>query len=343
MSSILNILIIVDPGIPVPPSGYGGIERVAALLAIEYNRRGHKVTILASKGSEIYGCKVYNNGSPGFPMSPLRRFTALVKTCIFLALNFRKFDLIQNFGRLAYFFPILNSNVKKVMCYQREISLTNIHYFIKFPQKNAYLVGCSKNLIANKNLKGKWHVVHNPINFSYYNSGIFNDLSMPLIFLSRICFEKGCHIAIKVAKATNNKLIIAGNLSSGVDDRKYFQEFVEPHIDGQQIVYVGEVNDSQKKHYLSNSKAMLFPILWEEPFGIVMIESMACGTPVIAFNRGSVDEVIDQGITGFKVNNEHEMIVAILNIQQVDRLICRQHAQQRFDVEVIASQYLSLI
>lgn len=337
-----SILIIVDPGIPVPPAGYGGIERVAAMLATEYIDRGHRVTILASEGSKIEGCTSYSNGLQGFPQSTWGRIIALFKTWTFLVFNHRKFDLIQNFGRLVYLLPVLNFPVKKVMCYQRAISLRNINYFIKFPQKNMYLVGCSKNLISNQDLKGKWHVIYNPVKSAYYNSSGLNDINMPLIFLSRICKEKGCHTAIKVAKETNNKLIIAGNISNDGEDEKYYKECIEPYIDGEQIVYVGEVNDSQKKYYLSTSKAMLFPIIWDEPFGIVMIESMACGTPVIAFNRGSVDEVIDEGITGFKVNNEHEMVKVILNIKSFDREKCSMHTQQKFDVEAIASQFLSL-
>ena len=103
-----------------------------------------------------------------------------------------------------------------------------------------------------------------------------------------------------------------------------------------------EVNDIQKNYYLGKSKAMLFPILWDEPFGIVMIESMATGTPVIAFNRGSVDEVLDEGITGYKVKNENEMCEAVYRIDYIDRNICRQQASQRFDIKVIASNYLSL-
>ena len=123
--------------------------------------------------------------------------------------------------------------------------------------------------------------------------------------------------------------------------KKYFNEEIQPHIDGVQIKYIGQVNDQQKNEWLGKSKALLMPIEWNEPFGIVMIEAMACGTPVIAFNRGSVNEVVDENITGFKVNNKIEMIAAVNKIDKINRADCRKKAEERFDVKVIAQQYLS--
>jgi glycosyltransferase involved in cell wall biosynthesis len=342
MAKLLRVLIIADPGLPVPPHGYGGIERVVGLLAQEYYKNGHNVTILASKGSMVEGCTIYSNGNQGFPQSKLSRFLTLLKTWLFLLLNYKSFDVVQNFGRLIYLLPILNSNIKKIMCYQRKISVNNIKWLLKLPQKNIKLSGCSNNLVSDLNLKGKWHVVYNPINSFFYQLNHSNHHKKPLIFLSRINSEKGCHIAIEVAKKSNNVLLIAGNYAIEGEEGKYFKNIVQPQIDGKQIIYVGELNDTQKNHYLGNAKAMLFPILWDEPFGIVMIESMTCGTPVIAFNRGSVGEVVDEGITGYKVDNEDDMIRAVYKINLIDRVMCRNHAKNRFDIELIASQYLSL-
>ena len=115
-----------------------------------------------------------------------------------------------------------------------------------------------------------------------------------------------------------------------------------PHIDGEQIIYIGQVNDTQKNEWLGISKALLMPIEWNEPFGIVMIEAMACGTPVIAFNMGSVNEVIDENITGFKVSDIQEMQNAINKIHLIDRDGCRKKSSERFDVAIIAKKYLAL-
>ncbi|MBC7687743.1 MAG: glycosyltransferase, partial [Aquabacterium sp.] len=158
----------------------------------------------------------------------------------------------------------------------------------------------------------------------------------------RIEKVKGCHTAIEVARATNNKLIIAGNISPLKDEAIYFKTEIEPFIDGVQIKYIGPVNDEQKNELLGKCKALLFPIEWEEPFGIVMIEAMACGTPVIAYNRGAVDEVIDEGITGFKTNNKQELCKAVDKINVINRAICKEKASSRFDISLVATQYLGL-
>ncbi|MEP6614285.1 MAG: glycosyltransferase, partial [Mucilaginibacter sp.] len=152
---------------------------------------------------------------------------------------------------------------------------------------------------------------------------------------------KGAHTAIAVAKATNNQLIIAGNISHTADNLEYFKTEIEPLIDGKQIKYVGALNDAEKNKYLGQAKALLFPIEWDEPFGMVMVEAMACGTPVIAFNRGSVPEVVTTK-TGIRVNNFAEMVTAINHVSEIDRAACREEAMGRFDVPVIAKQYLNL-
>ena len=191
MTQKFRILLITDPGLPVPPIGYGGIERVAGLLAMEYYTLGHHVTVLASKGSKVDGCTMRVNGKQGYPQSKWSRFTTLFRTWFFLILNFNKFDVIQNFGRLLYLLPILKIDVKKIMCYQRTISKNNIYHLDKLFPKNLVLSGCSKDLIFDKMLIGNWKVVYNPVNVSFYSPCFSNEANAPLIFLSRINKEKG--------------------------------------------------------------------------------------------------------------------------------------------------------
>jgi glycosyltransferase involved in cell wall biosynthesis len=332
----------MDPGIPIPPKGYGGIERIVALLAKEYQSRGFEVDILASEGSYIEKCNLYFNGKEGFPASKLVYLLAVFKTWFFLIQKRKKYQFIQNFGRLQYLLPILNSSVVKVMCYQREITKRNIQIFNYLPNKNLFFSGCSLNLVNRANVPGKWYDVHNGIDFSNFE---FNDLDLeesPLIFLGRLERIKGCHTAIKVAKASGNVLLIAGNKSTLPNEIEYFENEIMPHIDDIQIKYIGEVDDIEKNKLLRSSKALLMPIEWEEPFGIVMIEAMACGTPVIAYRKGSVDEVIDQDITGYKVENIHEMVNAVRKIGEINRSICHSVAKERFDINIIASKYLCI-
>jgi glycosyltransferase involved in cell wall biosynthesis len=332
----------MNPGIIVPPNGYGGHERLVHMFALEYKKLGHEVHLLVTKGSNVPGCTLHSLGKEGFPPKKLVSGLAIAKAWFFLLKNRNKFDLIHNFGRLVYLLPILNNQVKKIMTYGREISSSNIKLINQLPTINLTFTGCSLNLISRVEAGGKWEAVYNSIPFDQYelNSEYRDD--NPLVFLGRLERVKGVHLAIEVAKRTKQKLIIAGNISSLYEEKVYFENEIEPHIDNEQVKYIGSVNDKEKNELLRNAKALLFPILWEEPFGMVMTESMACGTPVIGFNRGSVPEVIDIGITGFVVDTLDEMCHEIFEIEHINRKKCRETAQSKFDVPVIANQYLNL-
>lgn len=338
----MKILLVMDPGILVPPKGYGGIERVVALLATEYRRQGHQVTILATEGSFVEGCTINSIGKEGFPPLKKEMNKAVFRAWKFLWKNRNSYDLVHNFGRLVYLLPILNHPVKKIMSYQREITRRNIQVFNALPNKNMVYTGCSADLVKRANAPGKWFAIHNAIDFNQFTLTENLSLNAPLIFLGRIERIKGCHTAIEVAKKTNNHLIIAGNISHLPEEIEYFEKIIKPLIDGDQIMFVGEVNDEQKNDWLGKAKALLMPIEWDEPFGIVMIEAMACGAPVIGFNRGSVNEVVDQEITGFKTKSLEEMCKAVDNLSNTNRATTRKEASKRFASFVIANQYLAL-
>jgi len=159
-----------------------------------------------------------------------------------------------------------------------------------------------------------------------------------LAFLGRLTAEKGPEAAIRIAHAANMPLRIAAKVPRG--ERKYFKEQLEPQIDGEQVQLTGEVNDEAKRQFLADAAALLFPIDWPEPFGLVMIEAMACGTPVIAFRSGSVPEVIDDGITGFVVPGEAEAVAAIGRLSELDRREVRMQFEKRFTAKRMAQEYL---
>ena len=338
----MKILLIVDPGITVPPVGYGGIERIVDLLAKEYKKLGHDVTLISSKGSFVDGCKIITIGKAIYPPTRLIKFLALIKIWFYLFSNRSEFDLVHNFGRLLNLIPILRSNVTKIMSYQREIVSGNSNFIFKINPNNLFYTGCSLKQISNKNLMGIWQCVYNTLDFDLIECNSVRLESNPLMFLGRLDKIKGCHTAIQVALKTKNKLIIAGNISPIQEEINYFNTEILPFIDNDLITYVGEVSNEIKYQLLRNSKALLMPIEWEEPFGIVMIEAMACGTPVIAFKRGSVDEIIENEINGFKVNNVQEMIDSIPNIHIIDRMVCRNFANNKFGIQRIANQYISI-
>ena len=331
----------MDPGIPVPPKFYGGHERLVYLFAEDYHRLGHQVTLLAGPGSYCSG-ETFTFGCNNLKRTKWARYLEIAFVWRFLRKNRTNFELVHNFGRLIYLLPILNHPIKIIMSYGRKISPFGIKVINKLPNKNLTFTACSNYCVKTGNVAGTWQTVYNAIDFSKYKATGSVGPDAPLIFLSRLDKVKGAHIAIQVALKTGNKLIIAGNEPSTPDNIDYYQTYVVPFIDQKQIKYVGAVNDLQKNELLGQAKAMLFPFSSDEAFGLVMIESMACGTPVIAFNHAAAPEVIDQGLTGFLVDNEQEMITKLQEVTAINRLVCRQTAEKRFDVKPVTAQYLSL-
>ncbi|MDB5287589.1 MAG: hypothetical protein JWR05_2538 [Mucilaginibacter sp.] len=331
----------MDPGIPVPPAQYGGHERLVFLLAQEYIKLGHTVTLLAGPNSHCSGDTI-TFGINDLKRSKLQRYKEVLFVWKYLLNNHNNFDLVHNFGRLFYLLPVLNSSVKKLMTYGRPVSKRGIRIVNLLPTRNIFFTACSNNCVLTGKVAGKWKTVYNTIDFSNYHlqENIADDA--PLMFLGRLDKIKGVHTAIKIAKETFSKLWIGGNIPNTADNLAYYKREIEPQIDGHQIIYLGALNDKQKNTYLGQAKALLFPIEWDEPFGMVMIEAMACGTPVIAFKRGAVPEVIENGVTGYIVNNAVEMEQKISEVHNINRTLCRNTAAKRFDVKVIALRYLSL-
>ena len=335
----MKILLIMDPGIPVPPLQYGGHERLVYLFAEEYIKMGHEVTILAGPDSHCSG-KTVTFGINDLNRSSVQRFRESLFVWQYLWRNRNNFDLVHNFGRLFYLLPILNHRVMKLMTYGRPVSQKGIKTITALPNRNLVFTACSNYCVSTGNVAGKWKTVYNAIDFSQYQPNEAIDVNAPLMFLGRLDKTKGVHHAIKVAKMTGNKLVIGGNISHTSDNYEYYKTEIEPQIDNEQIIYLGPLNDVEKNKYLRQSKALLFPIEWDEPFGMVMVEAMACGTPVIAFNRGSVPEVVSAE-TGIIVNDAEEMVSAVKMIERVDRKTCRKIAAARFDVSIIAPEYLN--
>jgi len=337
----MRILLIMDPGLPVPPKLYGGHERLVYLFAEEYQKLGHEVTLLAGPQSHCSG-KTVTYGTNDLTRSKWVRLKEAAFVWKFLRKNKNNFDLIHNFGRLIYLLPVLNSPVKKIMSYGRKVAPFGIKVVNRLPNKNLVFTACSDYCVGTGNVAGRWETVYNTIDFANYTATSITAADAPLVFLSRLDKIKGPHIAIGIALKSGNKLLIAGNEPTTPDDTEYYNDLVRPLIDQKQIEYVGPVNDVQKNELLGKSKAMLFPLSGDEAFGLVMIEAMACGTPVIAFNHAAAPEVIDEGISGFIVNNEEEMLAAVAKIPAIDRAQCRRVAEERFDVKVVARKYLTL-
>ncbi len=159
------------------------------------------------------------------------------------------------------------------------------------------------------------------------------------MFLGRVERIKGAHTAIEVARKSGRRLLIAGNRTTAGGEPEYFEREIAPHCDDRSIAYVGPVTDAEKNDLLGRAAALLFPVEWGEPFGIVMVEALACGTPVIAFRRGAVPEVVEAGTTGFLCESVGDMVEAVRGISSLDRADCRRSFEKRFSDQVIVGRY----
>lgn len=336
----LRIAMTVDPEIPVPPLKYGGIERIVDMLVRELQRRGHEVHLFANGQSTIR-----TNLVP-FPGRNSGSLSATIKNTACLWNYTRKagpFDVIHSFARLIFLLPLFASRIPKIQSYQRYISPRSVRLGARLGRKALAFTTCSTaNAQPVRDLGGRWEIIYNGVDTAKYTFAAGVSPDAPLVFLSRVERIKGAHTAIDVALATKRRLIIAGNHGETGEAAVYFSEHILPRCDGHQIKYVGSVGDVEKNEILGNAAAMLFPVEIEEPFGIVLVEALACGTPVIAFERGAVPEVVAHGHTGFVCRTPQEMIEAVGHIDEISRANCRHSVETKFSERVITDAYEAL-
>jgi glycosyltransferase involved in cell wall biosynthesis len=251
-----------------------------------------------------------------------------------------QYDIIHSFSRLAYLTPVLPMRIPKVMSYQREPTLSQIKKAAQLSSKGSLVfTGCSDYISNQIKPYANSVTVYNCVPVERYDFSPSIKEDAPLSFLGRIEPIKGTHIAVQVAQRTNRRLVIAGNIPA--EGEVYFKEKIKPHLN-ERIQYIGPVNDQQKNDFLGQSAAFLMPIQWNEPFGIVMAEAMACGTPVVGFPFGSVPEVVDHGITGYLCKDTDDMVNSVSTIYSIDRKKVREEAIKRFSDTVIVSAYIDL-
>ncbi len=334
----LSILLTVDPEIPVPPNGYGGIERIVAMLERRLVEKGHEVLLLAHPDSKPAGRLI-----PYFGRTSRSRIdTFLHMRQVWQAYHDYRPDVVHSFGRLAYLLPILPSPLLKVQSYQRAVSRWSVVWGRRLSRGMLLFTACSADCAATAGDGGEWHPIFNGAPEDLFTPTETVPPDAPLVFLGRLERIKGPHTAIRVARASGRKLVLAGNVPSLPGAQAFFDQEIAPHLDGQRITYVGPVNDEQKNRLLGQAAALLMPIEWREPFGIVMAEALACGTPVIGFPLGAVPEVVRDGVNGFLCSNVDEMVQAVGKIGTLSRAACRRDFEERFSDRVLVEQYEAL-
>ncbi|NOT55742.1 MAG: glycosyltransferase [Deltaproteobacteria bacterium] len=333
----LRILMTVDPEIPVPPHQYGGIERIVDMVVRGLLEHGHDVSLLAHPASTTPARLVPYRGQRSGSLVDAVRNMLQVWQC---ARALPRVSVIHSFGRLAYLLPVLPLPVVKVQSYQRHITPRSVRLGRELGRQSLYFTACSRACRDTAGSPGGlWTIIPNGVPLASYTFRATVPDDAPLVFLGRVERIKGAHTAIEVARRTGRRLVIAGNRATSGPESTYFEREIAPACDGMIIRYVGPVTDAQKNDLLGQAAALLFPIEWEEPFGIVMAEALACGTPVLAFLRGAVNEVVEHGVNGFCCASVDALVDAVAELDAIDRRQCRAACEARFSDEVIVRQY----
>lgn len=333
---LLRIAVTADPELPVPPKLYGGIERVVDLLVRGLVARGHDVTLIAHPDSSVPCRLVPYTGASSRSRRDLIANTARVTRTVLGGSH----DLVHSFGRLAYLAPILPLSIPKLMTYQREVTPRSVRLGHALSRGTLHFCAISDWMMQATKHLAQWHRVFNGVPMSVYDFVPAVPDDAPLVFLGRIEAIKGTHLAIEIARRSGRRLVIAGNIPTGHE--AYFEQQVKPHVDGERISYIGPVDDAQKNALLGSAAAFLMPILWEEPFGIVMAEALACGTPVLGTRRGAVPEVVEDGVTGFVRDDVDALVGCVPHIERLSRAACRRDAEQRFSDHAVVDAYLAV-
>ena len=339
-ASRLRIVVTADPEIPVPPSHYGGIERIVHLLVVGLESRGHKVYLFAHPDSQAPATLIPYPGRSSRSAVDTAMNALYVKKILG---KLGRVDIVHSFSRLAYLFFLMGVKIPKIQSYQRSVTPRSIRWGNFLADGSLAYTACSAYCAGTADAaRASWSIIPNGVPLEQYRFRGEVPSDAPLVFLGRLERIKGAHAAIDVAERTGRRLKIAGNHAPSGEGHRYFSKEILPRCDGDRIEYLGPVEDVQKNDLLGNASALLFPVEWEEPFGIVMAEALACGTPVIGFGRGAVPEVIEDKITGFLCRTPEDMVRAVSGLSAIDRKNCRRAAEKRFSDSVVVDQYEKL-
>jgi len=354
----MKIAHIAPPWISIPPKNYGGTETVLYNLVEEQVAQGHDVTLFAAGDTTTSATLVSFFPHPllesGVPwQGHLKAYYHLHKAVEYI--KDHDFDIVHTHLSSSadmYLFPLMSHlAVPHVMTLHSHFPFDRVQswigdaddYYIKDWVSKVPMVLISNQARANTtlplNIVG---VVHHGLPLQHFRSTT-RPLENYLAWLGRFVPEKGAHLAIEAAKRAGMPIVLAGTIDRHVEESvNYFNQKIQPLIDNRQVRYIGPVNMQQKIDLLSHARGMLNPIQWEEPFGMVMIEAMAVGCPVIAFHRGAAPEIVAHGTSGFLAQNLDEMVQYIVRLGEFERLRVSAHVEQNFTARVMAQKYVKV-
>jgi glycosyltransferase involved in cell wall biosynthesis len=323
----------------VPPKLYGGTERVVSFLTEELVRQGHEVTLFASGDSKTAAtlvpmCESALRLQRGRIVDPIAHHIRMMELVLQQA---PEFDVLHFHTDYLQFPTLRRVAVPAITTEHGRLDTADLKpLFSEFWDMKVVSVSDAQRVpLADANWVA---TVYHGLPADLYTLNPKPDTY--LVFLGRISPEKRVDRAIEIAKATGRKLKIAAKVDSA--DREYFDREIKHLLNDPIVEFIGEIGDKEKQEFLANAAALLFPIDWPEPFGLVLIEAMACGTPVIAYPFGSVPELVDDGQTGFVVKDIAEAAAAVRRIEIIDRVGCRESFDKRFTAARMAADYVEL-
>ncbi len=321
----------------VPPKKYGGTERVIHALTEELIKRGHDITLFASGDSETKAklVSIYPRSLREAKIPDPYGINELTLLNIGNAYKRQlEFDIIHDHNHIVSLQAAHFSKTPVIMTLHGPFTTINKKLFETLD--NPYFVTISESQTKKAPNIKIVDTIYNGLPLENYpfqkNHGQY------LLFVGRISLEKGLHFAIDVAVNLNMPLIIAAKLD--LEEADYFNTYINPRLNNDHVKWIGEVDEKKRNELMKGALCLLHPVTWPEPFGLTMVEAMACGTPVIAFRRGSIPEIIKDGKTGFIVEDLEEMIEAVDKIYSIDRMECRRYVISKFNSKTMTEKYL---
>src|SRR4030043_663244 len=323
--------------IPVPPKTYGGIELMLSFLTEELIARNYDITLFASGDSKSSAKLIPLTEKGIWLQKDLRSPHAYINTALERIYRQRNsIDLFYNHFDFFLFPLSLLETVPILTPLHRPLDRVTIGACKAYRKIKFCAISNDQRRSAEENGIPIIDVVYNGIDVDKY--AFREEPDDYFIFLGRLNKEKGITDAINISKAAGVRLVVAGNIV-GADEWNYFFHEVQPLLNEENVNFVGQIDFDEKVRLLGGARALLFPINRREPFGLVMTEAMACGTPVIAYRKGSVPEVVKDKKTGFIVNNEKEMAQGVKKISSINRKDCRSHVEQNFTLKQMVDKY----
>lgn len=334
----MRIAMVAPVWIPIPPQGYGGIERVLALLVDELIREGHDVTLFAAGPRRTTARQVTY-----LEEAPTRHMGKTLYDAFHVGQAYRdiaasEYDVVHDHA--GFLGPAFASLLPQPVVHTLHGPFTEETrmFYGAFKDACHYVAISRRQMECGPDLDYAG-VVPNAVDIEEHRCGPAKEDY--LVYVSRICEDKGPEQAILLAKEKGMRIVLAGRINTE-RDRDYFEGRIRPHVDGEQVRYLGEIPQDEKVDLLARARAFLFPIQWEEPFGLVMAEAMACCTPVLATRWGAAPEVVEHGVTGFLADTPEGLLQFMDRIDELDPMACRRRAEERFSPRAMAASYLDI-